>query len=51
MAPVGRGYCKMESLENGEMTLWHLALANDHISVMAENQRRANERNRPPGRR
>lgn len=47
MAPVSRGYCKMESLENGEMTLWHLALANDHISVVAENQRRANERNRP----
>jgi hypothetical protein len=45
MAPVSRGYCKMESLASGEITLWHLALANDHISVMAENQRRANERN------
>lgn len=44
MAPVGAGYCKMESLEDGSITLWHLALANDHIAIRAENQRRANEK-------
>lgn len=43
MSPVARGYCKMESLISGEVTLWELALANDHISVVAENQRRMNE--------
>ena len=44
MAPVGRGYCKLESLFDGTMTLYHLAIANDHISVIAENQRRAQEK-------
>jgi hypothetical protein len=44
MAPVGRGYCKLESLATGEITLWHLALANDHIAVTVENQRRAQEK-------
>jgi hypothetical protein len=44
MAPVGAGYCKMESLESGEITLWHLALANDHLAVIAENRRRATEK-------
>lgn len=44
MAPVSRGYCKMESLLDGTITLLELAIANDHISVMAENQRRANEK-------
>lgn len=41
MAPVGAGYCSLRDLEDGTMTLWHLALANDHLSVKAENQRRA----------
>lgn len=46
MAPVGRGYCKMESLLSGEITLWDLALANDHIAVTVENQRRAQDKNK-----
>ena len=44
MAPVSRGYCNLVDLERGTVTLWHLAMANDHISVMAEDQRRANEK-------
>jgi hypothetical protein len=44
MSPVGAGYCKLESLESGALTLWHLALANDHIAVMAENRRRASKK-------
>jgi hypothetical protein len=40
MAPVGRGYCRLESLLDGTLTLYDLAIANDHISVTAENQRR-----------
>jgi hypothetical protein len=44
MSPVGAGYCKLESLQSGEITLWHIALANDHLAVTAENRRRANEK-------
>lgn len=44
MAPVAKGYCSMVELERGTVTLWHLAMANDHIAVIAENQRRANEK-------
>lgn len=44
MAPVGRGYCKLESLSDGTITLYDLAIANDHIAVVSENQRRAQER-------
>lgn len=44
MAPVSRGYCKMESLHSGAITMWDLALANDHIAVTAENQRRASKK-------
>lgn len=44
MAPVGAGYCDLVQLESGEITLWHLALANDHLAVVAENRRRANEK-------
>lgn len=39
MAPVARGYFRMESLTDGTITLWHVALANDHIAVVIENQR------------
>lgn len=45
MAPVGKGYCKIESLLSGAITLYDLAICNDHISVVAENQRRASKRN------
>ena len=45
MAPVGRGYCKLESLVDGTLTLYELAIANDHISVTAENQRRMSGKN------
>ena len=41
LAPVGRGYYSLPDLESGHVTLWHVALANDHIAVTAENQRRA----------
>lgn len=44
MAPVGRGYCRMESLFDGTLTLFDVAMANDHIAVVAENQRRAQEK-------
>jgi hypothetical protein len=40
MAPVGRGYCRLESLLDGTLTLYDLAIANDHIAVTAENHRR-----------
>lgn len=43
MAPVQQGYCKLESLNNGEITLFDLARANDHIAIIAENRRRAQE--------
>lgn len=44
MAPVRGGYCKMESLFDGTLTMFDLAMANDHIAVVAENIRRAQEK-------
>lgn len=44
MAPVSQGYCKMESIMSGYMTLYELAIANDHIAIVSENRRRAQEK-------
>ncbi len=44
MAPVAKGYCKLESLLDGTVTLFDLARANDHIAVVAENQWRISQK-------
>jgi hypothetical protein len=44
MAPVGAGYCTLRDLEDGTITLWHLAMANDHLAIISENRRRASEK-------
>lgn len=40
MRPVLRGLCKYESLKDGTLDLLDVALMNDAISVMDENERR-----------
>jgi len=44
MAPVLAGCASLLELERGDVTLWHLALANDAIAVQAENRRRAQQK-------
>lgn len=46
MRPVLRGLCRLESLYDGTLGLEQLALANDALDVMDENDRRAQEANR-----
>lgn len=46
MRPVLRGMCRLESLYDGTLDLEQLALANDALDVMDENDRRAQEANR-----
>lgn len=46
MRPVLRGLCRLESLYDGTLDLEQLALANDALDVMDENDRRAQEANR-----
>jgi len=41
MRPVIKGYCQLESLKNGALDLEDIALANDAIDVMEENQIKA----------
>ena len=43
MRPVLRGLCRLESLYDGTLDLEQLALANDALDVMDENDRRAQE--------
>ncbi len=40
MRPVLRGVFRMESLLDGTLDLEHVALANDALDVMEENERR-----------
>lgn len=43
-APVLAGCCKMESLVDGSLTIYHVAMLNDALAVQAENRRRAAQR-------
>jgi hypothetical protein len=47
MRPVLRGLCKLESLFDGTLDLEQIALANDALDVMDENDRRVAEANKP----
>lgn len=41
MRPVLRGMCRFEALKDGTLTLADIALCNDALDVMDENQYRA----------
>lgn len=41
MRPALRGVCRMESLLDGTLNLYHVALMNDALDVDDENERRA----------
>ena len=43
MAPVLAGMCKFESLKDGTIDLYDIALMNDALTVRAENEYRAQE--------
>lgn len=43
MRPVIAGMCKFESLLDGTISIEHLALMNDALSVRNENERRMQE--------
>ncbi len=43
MRPVLRGLCRYESLQDGTLSLFDIALMNDAIDAMDENAHRANE--------
>lgn len=38
MRPVIKGMCKFESLKNGELDLFDIALMNDALDVVADNE-------------
>jgi hypothetical protein len=40
LRPVDRGYCRYESLKDGSLTLCDIALMNEMIDVVDENQAR-----------
>jgi hypothetical protein len=40
MRPVIAGMCKMESLLDGTLNLYHIALMNEALDSKAENERR-----------
>lgn len=46
MRPALRNVCKYESLKDGTLDLEDVALMNDGLDVMDENDRRAQEANR-----
>lgn len=48
MRPVVRGLCQYESLINGELDLNDVALMNDALAVLDENERRMQEANQAP---
>lgn len=43
MRPVIKGMCKYESLKNGELDLYDIALMNDALDVVADNEYLLNE--------
>jgi hypothetical protein len=43
MRPVLRGMCRFESLKNGAVDLYDIALMNDALDVQDENERRLSE--------
>lgn len=45
LRPVGRGMCKYESLLDGTLSLYDIALMNDYLDVVDENDRRYHEAN------
>lgn len=45
--PVDRGYCKYESLIDGTLDLYDIALMNDAIDVRDENEIRARQAAEP----
>jgi len=47
MRPVLRGLCRYESLLDGTLGLEDLALMNDALTVVDENERRMQQANRP----
>lgn len=46
LRPVVKGMCRFESLKNGDLDLKDVALMNDALDVLAENERMAMERSR-----
>lgn len=46
LRPVVKGMCRYESLKNGELDLEDVALMNDALDVVAENERLAMEKSR-----
>jgi hypothetical protein len=43
MRPVLHGMCRFESLKNGAVDLYDIALMNDALDVQDENERRLSE--------
>ena len=43
MRPVVEGMCKFESLKDGTISLWDIALMNEALAVRDENTLRAEE--------
>lgn len=46
LRPVVKGMCRYESMKNGDLDLEDVALMNDALDVVAENERMAMEKNR-----
>ncbi|QEE24590.1 hypothetical protein CS053_08790 [Rhodanobacter glycinis] len=46
LRPVVKGMCRYESLKNGDLDLEDVALMNDALDVVAENERLAMEKSR-----
>jgi len=46
LRPVGRGWCRYESLIDGTLSLADVALMNDAIDCQDENERRFQEANK-----
>lgn len=47
LRPVIRGLCRYESLKDGSLGLEDIALMNDALDVVAENERIALEKSKP----
>jgi hypothetical protein len=50
MRPCHKGMYKFESLLDGTLSIEHVALCNDYLDVMDENQTRWDISQMPPGR-
>lgn len=46
LRPVERGLCRYESLKDGVLDLRDIAIMNDYLDVLAENQHRIREASR-----